>query len=94
MNDEGVLPVYANGEINYKLKTIHAKISVIWNFEAPEGGGDTHFSVMRGTKSDIVIKQGKEQNYRPELYIEIPDPTNKKSVETGLKNAITKFPWF
>ena len=83
-----MLPVYSNGEMNYKLKGVHAKVSVIWNFQAPEGTGDTHFSVMRGTKADVVIKQGKEQNYRPELYVEVPNSKNKKSVEESLKKAI------
>jgi hypothetical protein len=72
----------------YKIKGIHAKVSVIWNFQAPEGGGDTHFFVIRGTKADIVIRQGKEQNYRPELYIEIPDAKNRGTVKTALQNTI------
>ena len=88
LDENGVLPVYSNGEMNYKLKGVHAKVSVIWNFQAPEGTGDTHFSVMRGTKADVVIKQGKEQNYRPELYVEVPNSKNKRSVEESLKKAI------
>lgn len=66
---DGKLQVYSNGEMDYTINGIHAKVSVIWNFEAPEGTGDTHYSVMRGTRSDLIIKQGKEENYRPVLYI-------------------------
>ncbi len=89
LDKNGVLPVYANGEMIYKLKGVHAKVSVIWNFQAPEGAGDTHFSIMRGTKSNVIIRQGKEQNYRPELYVEVPDKKNRKSVEQGLNKAIS-----
>jgi predicted dehydrogenase len=64
------LYVYANGEINYQLKGKHAKIVVVWNYAAPEGAGDTHYSIMRGTKSHLVIRQGAEQGYKPALYIE------------------------
>lgn len=64
------LKVYANGDILYKLKGLYAKVSVIWNYTFPEGGGDTHFSVMKGSKADLVIRQGKEQGYKPELFIE------------------------
>lgn len=68
------LKVYANGDILYKLKGLYAKVSVIWNYTFPEGGGDTHFSVMKGSKADLVIRQGKEQGYKPELFIEtLPD---------------------
>ncbi|MFY7828374.1 MAG: putative oxidoreductase C-terminal domain-containing protein [Flectobacillus sp.] len=65
-----VLKVYSNGEINYTIKGVHAKASVIWAYKAPEGGGDTHFSIMRGTKANLVIRQGAEQKYQPVLSIE------------------------
>ncbi len=65
-----ILKVYSNGEINYKLKGIHAKASVIWNFEAPPGTGDTHYSIMRGTKCNVEIRQGIAENFQTILYIE------------------------
>ncbi len=67
---DGVLQAPANGEMTYTLKGIHARTSVTWDFEAPPGGGDTHFSVMRGTKASLIIKQGKEQGFKPVLYVE------------------------
>ncbi len=68
--DDSILHVFCNGEINYQLKGVHAKVSVIWAYKAPEGAGDTHFSIMRGTKSNLVIRQGEEQEFVPTLYIE------------------------
>ena len=47
---DGVLSVFANGEINYRLKGVHARVSVRWNYRAPDGTGDTHYSIMRGTR--------------------------------------------
>lgn len=67
--ENNVLKVFCNGEINYELKDTHAKVSVIWNFQAPEGTGDTHYSVMRGTKCDLIIQQGEEEAYTPQLYV-------------------------
>lgn len=57
----GVLNVYANGEFTYRLRDVHALVSVKWDFEAPPGGGDTHFSVMRGSKATLTIQQGAAQ---------------------------------
>jgi predicted dehydrogenase len=68
--EDGLLKVYGNGEINYKINDVHAKVSVIWNYKAPEGSADTHYSIMRGTKANLVIRQDAEENYIPELYIE------------------------
>ena len=63
------LNIYCNGEINYTIKGKHAKVSVIWNYKAPEGTGDTHQSIMRGSKSDLIIEQGAAENYKPTLYV-------------------------
>lgn len=35
--EDGVLKVYSNGEINYQLKGVNARVSVIWDFEALKG---------------------------------------------------------
>lgn len=86
---KGTLGVYSNGEINYQLKGINAKVSVIWNFEAPAGAGDTHYSVMKGSKANLIIRQGKEENYRPVLYIE-PLEKDDKAFESDLKGALSK----
>lgn len=85
--NDTLLKVFSNGEINYQLKGVHAKASVIWAYQAPEGGGDTHYSIMRGTKANLIIRQGAEQNYKPTLYIE--PISNDKTYETGLNQALT-----
>ena len=90
LNDKGALLDYANGELSYTLKGVHAKVSVIWNFEAPAGTGDTHFSIMRGTKANVIIRQGKEENYRPELYVEAVGNTEPVALAAGLRKAVNK----
>lgn len=67
---DGLLEYVCNGEMTYKLKGVHCKVSVIWNFEAPEGGKDTHYSLMQGTKCALIIRQGAAQDYKPTLFIE------------------------
>jgi predicted dehydrogenase len=67
---DGNLNVYANGEMVYKIRDIFAMVSVEWNFMAPAGAGDTHYSVMRGSNCDLVIRQGAEEKFQPTLYIE------------------------
>ncbi len=86
---DNVLKVYSNGEFNYKLRGIHAKVSVIWNFEAPEGTGDTHFSIMRGSKCNVIIRQGAEQNFKPTLYVEAVKDTDLNKLEESLKSSVS-----
>ncbi len=86
LNDT-TLNLFSNGEINYTLKGVHAKVSVIWNYEAPKGTGDTHFSVMKGSKANLVIRQGAEEKYVPELSIEPVKGINATAYETALIQA-------
>ncbi len=67
---DGALNVFSNGEMVYQLKGIYAKVSVEWKYQAPPGGGDTHYSIMHGTNCDLVIKQGAEEKFVPTLFIE------------------------
>jgi len=90
------LYVFANGDIYCKIKGVHAKISVIWDYTYPEGGGDTHYSVMKGSKAHLVIEQGKEQNFKPVLYIQATTDMDLTSYEKELANSLnsitTKYP--
>jgi predicted dehydrogenase len=70
VTNDSILNINSNGEITYQLKGVFAKVSVIWNYQAPEGTGDTHYSIMRGTRANLLIRQGQAENYSPTLYIE------------------------
>jgi predicted dehydrogenase len=83
----GNLHAYMNGEIVYRIKGVYAKVSTIWDFEVAVGG-DTHFSSIRGTRSNLVIRQGEAEAYRPTLYIEPPEESDLDAFELALKRAV------
>jgi predicted dehydrogenase len=86
---DGKLHVYCNGAFTYSLRGIHAKVSVIWNYQAPEGTGDTHYSIMRGSMANLVIRQGAEENFVPTLYIESVSGTDiAEAVETAVNQTL------
>lgn len=76
------LDYYCNTSASYAIRGVHTKFDVLWRWEAPAGTGDTHFAVYRGTKAHIEVRQGKEENYRPELYVvpagATPDVVSKR----------------
>jgi predicted dehydrogenase len=96
LDGDGVLPCYANGETTFTMKGICLKLSVRWNFQAPEGGADTHTSLFRGSKANVIIRQGKEQNNRPEVYVEPAPGRDAGELAISLKKAVAglqrKFP--
>ncbi len=89
----GKLDVFSNGEIIYQIKGIWAKVSVTWNYMPPSGGGDTHYSVLRGTKCDLVIKQGPDEKFLPTLYIEKVKGSTMPDFTSKLKDALGKLPF-
>lgn len=91
---DSILQVYSNGEINYRIRNIHVKVSVAWNFKAPDGGGDTHFSVLKGTLARLEIRQGQAQKFRPELYVipESDDPDFYPALGKAISVIADKYP--
>jgi len=79
----GVLQCRANGEFTYSIKGVFAKVSVLWNFQPPAGAGDTHYSLMRGTRASLIIEQGEAEGYKPVLYVEPRRNTGVKAEEIG-----------
>ena len=84
------LSVFSNGEMVYKIKGAYAKVSVEWRYKAPEGGGDTHYSIMRGSNCNLLIKQGKEEKFDPTLYIIANDGTDLGLFAGNLEKAVVQ----
>ena len=62
-------------------------IRVLWNLEIPEGGGDTHYSYIKGTRSDLLIRQLPESGFRAELLV-IPRVDPDEILDT-VKNRLS-----
>ena len=87
---DDTLQVYSNGELNYKLNGVNCRVSVVWNFMAAvgtEGTGDTHYSVVKGSKANIEIRQGAEQKYKPVLYV-VNNGDDDAAFEATLRKAL------
>jgi predicted dehydrogenase len=85
----GRLDYYCNTQVNYKIRGIHARLDVLWNWESP-AGGDTHFAAYRGARSRIEVRQGEKENYRPEVYVVPNGPENRAAVAAALREHVVK----
>ena len=81
---DSILQTHANGEMNYTVKGIPVKIIARWDYKAA-AGGDSHYATIKGTKSTLAIRQGKEENYKPVLYI---TPTDSKNADSRIQQSI------
>jgi predicted dehydrogenase len=84
----GSLEYLCNNSVQYTLGGAHVSLSILWNWEAPEGAGDFYEAVFRGSKARIELRQGKEQHYVPELYV-VPNSASMQSeVFENLKRKV------
>src|SRR6185369_4972974 len=49
---------------------------------------------MRGTKANLIVRQGTEENFQPTLYIEptYADPSYESTLQEQLKKIQDKYP--
>lgn len=85
-----ILNVYANGTLNFNVKGINATLKVVWNYQAPKGGGDRFSSVIKGSKAILKTEQSSEQNFVKQLYVQNPGSIANSEFETNLQKIITK----
>jgi predicted dehydrogenase len=82
------LELFCNTLVTYALRGVHVTLNVIWDWEAPAGGGDSHFAYYRGSRAKVEIRQGVAEKYRPELYVVPNAPADKAAVLAAAQKAI------
>ena len=58
-----------NAELSLRLGAVTAALATRWDLSEPRGGGDTHRSVIRGTRAEIRVDQGAATDYRRRLLV-------------------------
>ena len=90
---DSILRIYCNGQVNYKLFGVNVRLSATWAYKAT-AGGDSQYSILRGTNASLEIKQGVAQHYTPVLYIEplVDSKAYEGAVISKLKVVQAKYP--
>src|ERR1051325_6993986 len=68
----------------YALRGVHAKLDVIWNYEAPTGSGDTHVAWFKGSKSRIEVRQAQAHT----IHVIPNEPGLKAEVLVALQKKV------
>lgn len=87
---DGRFEYFCNNSVYYTLRGIHVKLEIVWNWEAPAGSGDVYEAVFRGSKANVEIRQGKPENYIPELYVIPVRGADRAEVFAKLQEKIHK----
>jgi predicted dehydrogenase len=63
------LEYFCNTRLHYEVRGIHATLETRWDWEAPDGGGDTLTAKFRGSGAVLEVRQETREHWRPELYV-------------------------
>jgi predicted dehydrogenase len=85
---DGKLDYYCNNSVHYTVRGIHVKLDILWNWEAPEGSGDTYEARFQGAKARVEIRQGKAEQFIPELYVTPASDSMRPEVFAALKRKV------
>jgi len=85
--DGGRLSYYCNSQLTFALRGVYIKLDVRWDYASQEHG-DTHFAVYRGERSRVEVRQGFEENWRPEVYVIPSDLSLKNAVGEALQTRL------
>lgn len=73
--------VNANGSILARINDIIVRLNVQWDFEAPDGSGDTFSAIYRYSDGQIQVIQDRSTGYSKQIYIYKNSDTNSAEDE-------------
>ena len=83
---DGALQYLCNAALAYRVRGIPVEIETLWGLEEPEGGGDLHRAIVRGTGCDLIVDQGPETGFLTTLSV---NPVERsKAFAQALADAI------
>jgi predicted dehydrogenase len=85
---DNILDYYCNGELIYRIKDVPVHLRELWYLDEPPGGKDTHRSLIKGTRSDLMIRQLPETGFKTELLV-VPGQ-GREQVEIAVQEYLAK----
>jgi predicted dehydrogenase len=82
----GVLSYLCNAAMSFRLRGVTVAIESRWALAVPEGGGDTHYALVRGTAADLIVEHSGRTRYVTELTVRPVD--GGAAYTTALGSAI------
>jgi predicted dehydrogenase len=84
---DGALQYRCNAQFSYRLKGVSVRLESLWNLAIPEGGGDTHYAIARGTRANLVIDQGPDTGFL--TLLSVHPATAGADYARALEKAVT-----
>lgn len=81
------LEYFCNNFVSYTLRGVHIHLNVLWDYEGPPPN-DIYVAKFRGTRSRVEVRQGREENFRPEVYVVPNSAAERGEVLAALRKKV------
>lgn len=90
----GELSYLCNAQLSYRLRSVPVRLETLWRLAIPEGGGDTHHAIMRGSGADLTVNQGPETAFRTELTVHPVQGSSRfaRALQSAIRSLHDLFP--
>lgn len=88
IEENGSIPVMANGSIDFKVFDMPVRMEVKWNWTPESGSGDTFEAVYNGTKVDVVVRQDASTDFVKSIFL----TDDSLPTYNALKDILKKYP--
>ena len=92
--EDGVLHYLCNASVRYRLRDVAVELETRWDLAIPQGGGDTHRFVARGTRAEIEVRLDASTGFKSGLTVRPREPSASYSaaLASALASMQTRFP--
>lgn len=80
---------WGHSTLDYRLRGFAVRLNVVWEYESP-GAGDTHQSIVRGTRARVAVRQGTLAGDLPEVYVAPTRAADKADLGRALADCVTR----
>ncbi len=87
---DGRLDYVTKNTVSYTLRGVHVKLDLVWDYEAPPGVKDTELAVFRGSRARVEVRQGRAENFVPEVYVVPNRREERAAIERALRAGLQR----
>jgi len=86
----GRLEYYCNNRVHYTIRGVHTVVEIKWGFAARPGTRGVSIASYQGSRSRVEVRQGKRENYHPEVYVVPGKAGDKAELRAALERELER----
>jgi hypothetical protein len=87
---DGRLEYFTNNSALFTIRGVHVSLRSQWEYEAPQGVKDSYLAQYRGSRATVRLREGKAENFIPEVDVIPNSPAERGAVTEALNRSLER----